>query len=60
MLCFRKFLVPKKFMEKKGEYQDFASKYFCLTVTKNAVGEPFSLSLISGIEKVWMRGWGGV
>ena len=33
---------------------------FCLTVPKNAVGEPFSLSLISGIEKVWMRGWGGV
>ena len=26
---------------------------------KNAIGEPFSLSLISGIEKVWMRGWGG-
>ena len=26
---------------------------------KNAVGEPFSLSLVSGIEKVWMRGWGG-
>ena len=26
---------------------------------KNAVGEPFSLSLISGIEKIWMRGWGG-
>ena len=26
---------------------------------KNAVGEPFSLSLLSGIEKVWTRGWGG-
>ena len=26
---------------------------------KNAIGEPFSLSLISGIKKVWMRGWGG-
>ena len=25
---------------------------------KNFVGKPFSLSLISGIEKVWMRGWG--
>ena len=23
------------------------------------VGEPFSVSLISGIEKVWMRGWMG-
>ena len=38
---------------------DFASKVICLTVPKNALGEPFSLSLISGIEKVWMRGWGG-
>ena len=26
---------------------------------KNAVGEHSSLSLVSGIEKVWMRGWGG-
>ena len=30
----------------------------CLKVSKNAEGEPFSLSLISGIEKKWMRGWG--
>ena len=42
-----------------GEYQDIPSIFFCLAVPKNAVGEPFSLSLISGIEKVWMRGWGG-
>ena len=27
---------------------------------KNAVEEPFSLSIISGIEEIWMRGWGGV
>ena len=26
---------------------------------KNFVGEPSSLSLISGIEKICMRGWGG-
>ena len=26
---------------------------------KNAVVEPFNLSLISGIEKVWMRACGG-
>ena len=39
----------------------FSVEIFCLTVPKNAVGEPFSLSLISGIEieKVWMRGWRG-
>ena len=54
MLCFRKFLVAKKFMDKKwGEYQNFPSKTFCLTVPKNFVGEPFSVSLISGIENFY-------
>ena len=54
-----KFLVAKKFMDKKGGVSRFLSKHFCLTVPKSLVGEPFSVSLISGIEKVWMRGWGG-
>ena len=59
MLCFRKFLVAKKIMDKReGKVSRFPSKVFCLTVPKNAVGEPFSLSLTSGIEKIWMRGWG--
>ena len=43
----------------RGEYQDSASKHFCLTVTKNAIGEPVNISLISGIENVWMRRWRG-
>ena len=52
MLCFRKFLVAKKFKNKKeGEVSRFPSKNFCLTVPKNFVGEPFSVSLISGIAK---------
>ena len=46
-------MVAKKFMDKKGEYQDFPSKIFCLTVPKNFVGEPFNVSLISGIEKFY-------
>ena len=38
-------------MDKRGgEYQDFPSKFFCLTVPKNFAGETFSVSLISGIE----------
>ena len=41
-----------------GEVSRFPSKIFCFTVPKNAVGERFSLSLLSGIEKVWIRGWG--
>ena len=42
-------------MDKRGggEYQDFPSKIFCLTVPKNFVGEPFSVSLISGIEQFY-------
>ena len=51
MLCFRKFVVAKKFTVKKaGEYQNFPSKLFCLKVPKNFVGEPFILPLISRIE----------
>ena len=38
----------------------FSTEYFCLTVPKFSVGKPFSVSLISGIEKVWIRGGGGV
>ena len=36
---------------RRGEYQNFTSKIFCLTLPKNFVGEPFSVSLVSGIEK---------
>ena len=39
-----KFPVAIKFMGKKGEYQDFLSKHFCLRVLKNFVGEHFSVS----------------
>ena len=59
MLCFRKIPVVKKFLDKRwgggGEVsrcQDFPSKVFCLTVPKNFVGGPFSVSLISGVEKI--------
>ena len=51
VLCFRKIPAAKKFMDKMGEYQDFPSKKFCLTVPKIFVGEPLSISLISGVEK---------
>ena len=44
-------------MDKRGggEYQDFASKFFCLTVPKDFVEEPFSVVVqkISGSEKVF-------
>ena len=53
VLYFRKFSVLKKLMDKRGvEYQDFPSETFCLTVPKNFVGKPFSVSLLSGTEEV--------
>ena len=42
-LCFR------------GLCHDFPSKSFSLKVPKNAVWEAFSLSLISGIEKIMLQ-----
>ena len=60
MLCFRNFPVAKKFMDKReGEVSRFPSKIICLTMLKNSVGEPFSLSIISVIEGVWVRVCGG-
>ena len=40
-------------MDKKGKYQYFASKTFCLRVSKKLVGGPFRVSLISGSKKVY-------
>ena len=37
-----------------GHHGFFGS--FCLTVPKNFVGEPFSVSLFLGTEKVWIKG----
>ena len=54
MLCFRKTLVAKKFMDKKeGRVTKFSVKKFCLKVPKNFVEEPSSLSLVSSIEKIY-------
>ena len=52
LLCFTVFLVSKTFLEKRGlgEYQEFPSKCFCLTLPKNFVGEPNSVSLFLDID----------
>ena len=55
MLCFRNFLVAKKFLDKReGRYQDFPSKLLCLTMPKHLVEDPFCavFQKISGSEKV--------
>ena len=48
LLFFRKFLVSKKLMDRRGggEYHDFQSEMLCLTVPKEIVQESFSVSLI--------------
>ena len=52
----------QKNLDKRGgeEYQDFPSKFFCLTVPKNSVGKSFTVAIVSGIEKVWKRGGGSI
>ena len=56
VLYSTKFSVVKKLMDKRaGEYQDFPSKTFCLSVPRNFVWKPFSVSLHSGAEEVWIR-----
>ena len=52
MVCFRKIPVAKKNMDKgEGEVSRLSFDFFCLTVSKNAVGRLFRESLIAGIEK---------
>ena len=42
MLHLRKFPVAKNSMDNKGGgYQDFPSKFFCLTMPETFAGEPF-------------------
>ena len=45
----------RKSLDKRGKYQGFLSKFFCPTVQKVFGVEPFSVSLFSGNEKVWIR-----
>ena len=53
MLCFRKFLIAKIFMDKKGGVSQLSVGNFRLTVPTKFVGKPFSLSLASGTKIVY-------
>ena len=56
LYCCNNFGYRKSLDERGGgEYQDFPSKTFCLTVPKISVGESFTVAIISAIEKVWIR-----
>ena len=60
MVCLRKILVAKKFMDKnKAEVSRFSLEILSHNAER-VRREPFSVSLISGIEKNWMRRCGGV
>ena len=50
---FRKFLLSKKVRDRRRGYQDCPSRTFCLSIPKNFVREPFSVSLISGVETLY-------
>ena len=55
MLCFRNFLVAKKLMDKlHGNLEVFRPMFFCVTVPKKFVGEPFRLSLIQVSKNVML------
>ena len=58
LLCLANFLVSKQIMEKRGELEEWGNmkiflKNFFVSLPKKFVGEPFRVSLISGIEKFY-------
>ena len=56
MLCFGKFPEANKFMDERGGgggVSKFPVENFLSQVPKNLVGEPFSVSVISSIEKFY-------
>ena len=54
MLCFRNFPEAKKFMNKReGEVSRFSVDLFWSHNAENFVGQPFRVSLNSGIEKLY-------
>ena len=56
-LCLRKFLAGKIFLNKMGAYLVFPSGIFCLTSTKNVVGEHFCVSELFWLQTIfWIKG----
>ena len=57
LLCFTKFLVSKRFMEKRGGEEGGSitifRQFFLVSLPKKSLGKPFFVLLISGIEKCY-------
>ena len=51
--CVSESLGYRNFLGLGGKSHDSLKKLFCLTVTKTSLGEPFSVSLFSVIEKIF-------
>ena len=60
ILCFTKLLVSEKIMDKWGRTEEVSRynvKFFCLTVPKNFVGEPFCfIQILWYRNSLWKRG----
>ena len=53
--CCNNFGYRKILDKRGGSIKIFRGKIFCLTVPKVSVGGSFTVALISGIEKFWIR-----
>ena len=45
----------RKCLDKKGEYQEFPSKFFCLLVPKIFLEESFTVAVMPGTGSIWIR-----
>ena len=56
MLCFSKFPVAKNFwIRRGGSIKILRRNFFCVAVPKNFIGEPFSVSFISGSKNFMLQ-----
>ena len=60
LYCCNNFGYRESLDKEGGGYQDFPSKFFCLTVPEISVGQSFTVALNSGIEKVWIGEGGSI
>ena len=58
LYCCNNFGYRKNLNKRGGEYQDFPSKIFCLTLPKTSVGESFTVANF-GYRKSWDERGGG-
>ena len=56
---YRKFIWVGEGEAREGVSRFSVKKFLSHSAEKFRSGESFSVSLFSGIEKVWMTGWGG-